>query len=77
MVPPLPFPSQAALADPALKQKSVPGLEPSEDGLPARGGMQLELRKLRLMEYQATLRAAVGAWGDGGRGGEMKRGWGL
>ncbi len=56
------------LADPEVEAHTVHGLVPlpssaSGPGKPARGGVVMELRKLRLMNYQSQLRVSVSGGG--------------
>jgi hypothetical protein len=50
-----------------MRLRTVPGLIPGLDGRPARGGVVMELRKLRLMQFQSVLREAV-RWRTGAVG---------
>ena len=61
---------EALLAGPPeeVEARTVKGLVPSVDGRPARGGVVLELRKLRLMDFQTVLRNAVRGGGGGSVG---------
>ena len=67
---------EALLAGPPeeVEARTVKGLVPSVDGRPARGGVVLELRKLRLMDFQTVLRNAVRGGGGkcGGSVGQIR-----
>ena len=67
---------EALLAGPPeeVEARTVKGLVPSVDGRPARGGVVLELRKLRLMDFQTVLRNAVSGGGGkcGGSVGQIR-----